>query len=161
LFFASTILSGLAAYYSIIRLNPELESYYVTSLGTWVADLRVWFAFLIEVAIGLRAAVAVSSERERGTWDALLTSTMSGREIVLGKLSGSLYSLRWLFITAFWAWSLCVVFGAIAWREYWSALVQVVVISTFMAAVGVRASLASPTATRAMSITAGVWLTAL
>ena len=38
----------------------------------------MFIGFLIQWAIGLRAAVAISSERERGTWDALLTSPLEG-----------------------------------------------------------------------------------
>ena len=36
---------------------------------------------LIQWAVGLRAAVSISSERERGTWDALMTSPLDARAI--------------------------------------------------------------------------------
>ena len=66
---------------------------------------------LIQWAVGLRAAVSISSERERGTWDALLTSPLDGREIVRGKLWGSLYALRGLILAAFLAWALAAAAG--------------------------------------------------
>jgi ABC-type transport system involved in multi-copper enzyme maturation permease subunit len=118
-------------------------------------------AFLIQWAVGLRAAVTISSERERGTWDALLTSPLEGREIVRAKLWGSLFSLKWLFLSALMAWTLAAGCGAMEWGDYWAATVSAAAIAAFMAAVGVRTSLSAPTATRAMAITIGVWLVAL
>jgi ABC-type transport system involved in multi-copper enzyme maturation permease subunit len=164
---------------------------------------------LIEWAVGLRAAVTVSSERERGTWDALLTSPLGGREIVWAKLWGSLHALRWLFAATFltwsiaalcdlrlsnadaitmigvsarelvrawpwgnlitlrWlvaagflAWSIASVGGALLSSDFLLRTLGTCVLAAFMAAVGVRTSLSAPTATRAMTITIGVWLCA-
>src|SRR4029079_11055910 len=108
--------------------------------------------------VGLRAAVAISSERERGTWDALLTSPLEGREIVRGKLWGSLLALRWLFGAALWAWSIAVLTGAMEWMGYLSLITHTVLVSAFLAAAGVRISLAVATATKAMPLIIGVWL---
>ena len=113
---------------------------------------------LIQWAVGLRAAVAISSERERGTWDALLTSPLEGPEIVRAKLWGSLHALRWLFVAAFVAWTIAALGGAMSWRDYAESVIGTVIVAAFMAAVGVRTSLSAATATRAMAITLGVWL---
>jgi ABC-type transport system involved in multi-copper enzyme maturation permease subunit len=162
---------------------------------------------LIEWAVGLRAAVTISSERERGTWDALLTSPLGGREIVWAKVWGSLHALRWLFAATFLAWSIAGFFDALdsggealrmigtslrelLWAspgeslhalrwlvaagflarsiatvcgvllesDYLVRIIGTTVLAAFMAAVGVRTSLSAPTATRAMTITIGVWL---
>ena len=115
-------------------------------------------ACLIQWAIGLRAAVSISSERERGTWDSLLLSPLEAREIVRGKLYGSLFALRWLILAAFVWWALAAGCGAIEIRTAVTWALSVLFLGAFLAAVGVRTSLACPTATRAMSITIGVWL---
>ena len=47
-------------------------------LSLWYGNSARFIGFLIQWAIGLRAAVTISSERERGTWDALLTSPLEG-----------------------------------------------------------------------------------
>src|SRR5262249_22762268 len=44
-----------------------------------IGDTAGYFGWLIEWAVGLRAAVTISSERERETWDAILTSPLEGR----------------------------------------------------------------------------------
>lgn len=128
------------------------------SMKVWVANPAVFVGWLIEWAVGLRAAVVIASERERGTWDALLTSPLDGREIVRGKLYGSLYALRWLLVAAFVAWTLAIACEAMTLYDYLSLVFGTLVVSAFMSAVGVRASLAVSTATRAMSWTIGIWL---
>lgn len=118
-----------------------------------------WFlTWLIEWGVGLRAAVSIASERERGTWDAILTSPLDAKEILHAKLWGSLYALRRLFAAALVAWWIAAIAEAI---PIWQAIdwtLQVLVVSTFMAVVGLRSSLASATATRAMAVTIGIWL---
>jgi ABC-type transport system involved in multi-copper enzyme maturation permease subunit len=143
--------------------------------GTWAEPDSGWFEWsvressvvfggtawlvgiLIPWAIGLRAAVTIASERERGTWDALLTSPLEGGEIVRGKLWGSLNALRWLVAAALLAWTVTAAIGGMFPGEYARNLVDLAVFGTFMAAVGVRASLQVATSTKAMAATIGVW----
>ncbi len=141
------------------QLNSyELADWSRDQLDKWIGGSGTFIACLIQWAIGLRAAVSISSERERGTWDALLTSPLDAGSIVIAKLWGSLHAIRWLIIAAFVAWTLGAGTGAISINRALDWGVGVLVVGAFMAAVGVRTSLTSPTATRAMSITVGVWL---
>jgi hypothetical protein len=130
-------------------------------LATAVRPSSRWITWLIEWAVGLRAAVSIASERERGTWDAILTSPLEGKEIIRAKLWGALHALRWLFAAALLAWTLALVTGAMPPVEYASRVIGTVLGAWFMAAVGLRASLACATATRAMAVTIGIWLGAL
>jgi hypothetical protein len=127
-------------------------------LEYWVGRSGDFLSMLIQWAIGLRAAVSISSERERGTWDAILTSPMEGSELAWGKLWGSLHAIGWLIVAALLAWTVAVAVEAVPLRQgvVWAA--EVFVIGAFMAAVGVRTSLVCATATRAMAVTIGVWL---
>lgn len=154
----STALAGLIGWELWVRADPEAADVYRLFLGNWITGSAFLFGCLIQWAIGLRAAVAISSERELGTWDALLTSPLEGTEIVRGKLWGSLFALRWLFAATFWAWSLALACGAMSAGYYFFLLASSLVIGAFMAAIGVRTSLASATATKAMAVTIGIWL---
>jgi ABC-type transport system involved in multi-copper enzyme maturation permease subunit len=127
-------------------------------LGRAVANTGIPLVCLIQWAIGLRAAVTISSERERGTWDGLLTSPLEGVEIVVGKLWGSLFSLRWLLLATLWMWAMACIAGSLKWDALLIWSLHVFIIGAFIAAVGVRCSLASQTATRAMAVTIGIWL---
>jgi ABC-type transport system involved in multi-copper enzyme maturation permease subunit len=157
----STGYAGLVVYNTGWRAQPAEPGGLVDQIGDAIAESATLVAYLIQLSIALRAAVAITSERERSTWDGLLTSPLEGREIVLAKLCGSFYALRWLLVAALWAWTLAFLFGAMTIRDYGFLLLDVVVIGACMSAIGVRISMAAPTGTKAMSIAVGLWLAAL
>jgi ABC-type transport system involved in multi-copper enzyme maturation permease subunit len=161
LLLGSTTLAALEVWFVFIRPDAAAADNMSRYMSDGIAGTSRAIVFLIQWAIGLRAGVAIAAERERGTWDALLTSPLQGGEIVIGKLWGNLFALRWLFAAAVWAWTLALVCGAMTPKDYLVALANTVVIGAFMAAVGVRASMATSTATRAMAITIGIWLASL
>ena len=117
-----------------------------------------FMGWLLQWAIGLRAAVSIASERERGTWDALLMSPLQPGEIVRAKLSGSLNALRWMAGAMVLAWTLAVVTGAVGLGPYAEWIAANATAGTLMAAIGVRCSLSLPTATKAMTWTIGLWI---
>ena len=120
-----------------------------------------FMGWLLQWAIGLRAAVSIASERERATWDALLMSPLEPREIVRAKVFGSLYALRWMVAAMILAWTLALVVGAVSIHEYVVWIAGNTVAGALMAAIGVRCSLSLPTATKAMTWTIALWLTSL
>ena len=130
----------------IIQRSIEFSGYVVGWLVAW--------------AIGLRAAVVIASERERGTWDAILTSPLESRDIINAKLWGSLYALRWLIVAALLNWTVAWALGVIGALQYFDWVLGMLVGGTFMAVAGLRSSLASATATKAMAVTMGIWLLA-
>ena len=117
-----------------------------------------FMGWLLQWAIGLRAAVSIASERERGTWDALLMSPLEPGEIVRAKLSGSLNALRWMAGAMVLAWTLAVVTGAVGLGNYVSWIAGNASAGALMAAIGVRCSLSLPTATKAMTWTIALWI---
>src|SRR5438094_10218246 len=62
---------------------------------------------------GIRAAGAVSSEREKQTLDSLLTSSLMTKEILFAKWLGSILSVRWAFLWLCVIWSLGAVTGGL------------------------------------------------
>jgi ABC-type transport system involved in multi-copper enzyme maturation permease subunit len=152
--FAVLILTALGADTS---RDPGLSGW-LGWLGGAISTTGIPLVCLLQWAVGLRAAVTIASERERGTWDGLLTSPLEGGEIVRGKLWGSLFALRWLFLATVWVWFIGLICGVLRWHEVVVWISHVLIVGAFMAAVGVRSSLASATATRSMSVTIGAWL---
>jgi hypothetical protein len=114
--------------------------------------------WLIQWAVGLRAAVAIVVERERGTWDAILMSSLEGREIFQAKVYGSIYALRGLMAAAVASWTLGLACGALTVGEYANLLGETFIVSAFMAILGSWFSLSCATVTRAMTWTMGAWL---
>jgi hypothetical protein len=131
-----------------------------SQLEFWVGKSAMPLGWLIQWTVGLRAAVAVASEREHGTWDAILLSPLEGREIIRAKIWGNLYSLRGFIAAAAIVWTLASLVGAIDLETYCARLGTTVAVSIFITAAGVWISLSSSTATRAMTFTIGTWLIA-
>lgn len=154
----TVIVAGLALWALYYRRDSELFDRYQSLLSAMYESPAFLVSILIQLAVGLRAAVTISSEREQGTWDALLASPLTGREILWGKLWGSLYSLRYVLVAILFSWGVSVALGAMNWKILVTCVGMTIVVSAFTAAVGVRASLSSATATRAMSVTVGSWL---
>ncbi len=157
----SLILGLFVAWHRLRAPSGALSGGAEWALSIGVGRTGTAVAWLIQWGIGLRAAVAIASERERGTWDAILTSPLEGREIVLAKLWGCLHALRWLVIAALVAWTVAWAAGAIDADDYFGWVVGTLSVGTFMAAVGLRASLTASTATRALAVTIGAWLGAM
>jgi ABC-type transport system involved in multi-copper enzyme maturation permease subunit len=154
----STVLMVIAAWSLWITPDSHWESWATAALHDWVARPSILASVLIQWALGIQAAVAVSAERERGTWDALLCSPLEGREIVWGKICASLVALRWLLAAAIWAWTGALVLGAMKVADYVGVMTGVIATGVLMTAVGLRASLAARTMTRSVVMTIGVWL---
>jgi len=156
----SLLLAAIMAWEFAFRRGDLTFEWAQGILETTVGQSGHVICWLIACAIGLRAAVTIASERERGTWDAILTSPLESREILNAKLWGSLYALRWLIAAAFLAWTIAVASEAITWLQYLDWGLSVLVGGTFMGVAGLRASLATATATKAMAVTMGIWLLA-
>jgi len=82
-------------------------------------------------------AGAISSERERQTYDLLRTTLLSARSLVFGKLISSLSFLWLLLFAAVPLLSLAYLFGGIAIEEVFIALLILFVSSIFFSAVGI------------------------
>jgi len=155
----SLVLAGIIAWSLFVRPDTEWNSWAMSLfgllLGGWAGTALGW---VLQWGVGLRAAVSIASERERGTWDALLMSPLEPGEIGRAKLYGSLHALRWMAGAMLLAWTLGLVFEAVSIRDYVTWVAGNAVACAFMAAVGVRCSLSLPTATRAMTWTISLWL---
>jgi ABC-type transport system involved in multi-copper enzyme maturation permease subunit len=127
-------------------------------LGGFLNGSGLWMGWLLQWGIGLRAAVAIASERERGTWDALLVSSLEPGEIVIAKVLGSMNALRFLAGAMVLAWTLGAATGSVKLGDYAEWIVGNLTAGALMAAIGVRTSLATSTAARAMTWTITWWL---
>ena len=156
----TTTLAGIILWHDVHGDPNFWGGWANAALENSIGSTGMLLCFLIQWGIGLRAGVTISSERERGTWDSLLTSPLNGGEIIVGKVWGSLYALRWLILAAWFAWSVAAGLGVITTIRAGDLISRTLVEGAFMAAVGVRTSLQCNSATRAMSITIGIWLAA-
>jgi ABC-type transport system involved in multi-copper enzyme maturation permease subunit len=65
------------------------------SMNIWVRVLGTLAACLLLLAVAARASSSVSGERDRQTFDALLTTPLESDSILLAKWFGNILSVRW------------------------------------------------------------------
>jgi ABC-type transport system involved in multi-copper enzyme maturation permease subunit len=120
--------------------------------------------FAVALALGqlllltARAATLITSERERDCWVSLMTTPLSARQILAGKLLGNLYAARWYVFIQAWLWtvagladprSLRAVPGfAFAWAE----------LIVYVSLLGICCSATAKNSTRAMAWALGLLL---
>jgi ABC-type transport system involved in multi-copper enzyme maturation permease subunit len=115
---------------------------------------------LFALGVGIRCAGVVSSERERKTWDLLLTTPMEPRHLLRGKLWGVIDSARPYLLAYIIPATLLAVGGgllAVIWVVFWWAVSWVLML--FMGATGVRCSVRSQNSWRSLlaSLLASAW----
>jgi ABC-type transport system involved in multi-copper enzyme maturation permease subunit len=106
-----------------------------------------------------RSASLITVEKERDTWVSLLSTPLSGREIIGGKLLGNLYSLRYGIALLFFSWLLGCVLNVRYVFVTAVMLATLLLLLAFITAVGLAFSARSSTSLRAMGLTLIVTLT--
>jgi ABC-type Na+ efflux pump permease subunit len=106
------------------------------AVNQWVRSVGTIVASLVLLGIGIRAAGAVSGERERQTLDSLLTSSLMTKEILFAKWLGSILSVRWAFLWLCVIWSLGAVTGGLDVSCLPWLVVTWLVYAAFMASLG-------------------------
>ena len=103
----SLVLAGMIVVDLFWRHQNDWSRWATDYFTAWLSDpIAMFMGWLLQWAVGLRAAVSIASERERGSWDALLMSPLEPGEIVRAKLVGSLHALRWMVAALLLAWTL-------------------------------------------------------
>jgi ABC-type transport system involved in multi-copper enzyme maturation permease subunit len=124
------------------------------TLDAWRILLQAWgtpVATFLLLALAVRAATAISGEREASTLDPLLLTPLEPHEIVAGKLLGGLWSVRWLATPLVASWMIAAMFGAISVVSFGALLVELLLYGVFAAAVGLQCSLRSRASGRAVA----------
>jgi len=123
------------------------------SVNIWVRIVGTVTACLTLIGVGVQAAYSIRAERDRETFDSLLTSPLRSEDILYGKWLGAILSVRWMlpWLAFIWAFGvlgcglnvLAVPLLVLAWCVYAAA----------MASLGLWFSLVSRTSLRAVLYT--------
>jgi ABC-type transport system involved in multi-copper enzyme maturation permease subunit len=120
--------------------------WYVTVVGTAVSCVGL-------LMVAVHAAGSISVERERQTWDGLLSTPIEPSQIIHGKLAGSLYAMRGLLCVQIILWVLGVLGRSIWLVALPILLFELAVFGLFAALVGILFSMRLRTSLRAMAAT--------
>ncbi len=89
------------------------------------------------------AAEGVAAERARATWDGLLATPLSGREIVCAKMLGGIWKARWGIFLLLALWSVGLIAGSLHPLGVAAAMSLLIASTWFVAALGMLRSLVS------------------
>ncbi len=86
---------------------------WTTNRGDRFVGFAMWMGTILE-SLGLLLAAAwasnsIAAEREKETWTTLVSTPLEAREIVFGKLAGSLYAARATFVPLALVWFLAAI----------------------------------------------------
>jgi hypothetical protein len=129
-----------------IALNSTLR--YITPLY-----LTLWL-----LAVAGAAASSMTFEREQDTWDSVVSTPLSGWEILRGKSVGVLWGLRGFGALLSLFWIVGVAAGGIHPLGLLLALLVVAILTWFVIALGTRASLIGKKTSRALTSTIAILL---
>jgi ABC-type transport system involved in multi-copper enzyme maturation permease subunit len=119
------------------------------AVNQWVRSVGTIVASLVLLGIGIRAAGAVSGEREKQTLDNLLTTPLATKEILFAKWLGSMLSVRWAFLWLCVIWSLGALTGGLDTSCLPWLVITWFVHAAFMASLGLCLSTAYSSTQRA------------
>ncbi len=129
------------------------------SIGHWyliqTAPLSDLIACAGGMAIAARAASSITSERERQTWDSLVSTPIEARDLVWAKVLGGVYAARWLVVLLVVMWGLGAVLDSSLLAPLLASLASLLIVLLFGCALGVFYSAAGTSSLRAMGSTLG------
>ena len=112
-------------------------------LNRFLSHLSSWVEFLMLLIVAGVAAVTVTLERARDTWDSLIATPLDGREILRAKMIGAVWKVRAGAFLLLVLWSIGLLAGSVHPVGFGAAVVLLGVSMWFMAALGTFASLVS------------------
>jgi ABC-type Na+ efflux pump permease subunit len=105
--------------------------------------------------VSAQAVTSVTGERDRGALDLLLVTELAPREIVLGKLLGTLYNTKWMIVLPA---GLCGYFwqaGVVGLENTLYLVGGLLLLSLFVAVLGLHAATIYPSSLAAIAVSLG------
>jgi hypothetical protein len=119
------------------------------TMNVWVRGVGTGVALLMLIGVAVRAAASVTGERERQTFDALLTSPLESGAILYGKWLGNVLSMRWVWAWLAAIWLLGVLTGGLSPLAVPFLVAAWFCFAAFVAALGLWYSTVCPNSLRA------------
>ena len=120
------------------------------SFNALIRDIGLYVFALWMIVVACAAAVSVTEEKESDTWISLTTTLLNGREIIIGKIFGALWSSNWLGFALLAMLSIGLVAGALHPLSVILAGLGLFIFGTFAASVGIAISLRAKNSPRAL-----------
>jgi ABC-type Na+ efflux pump permease subunit len=117
----------------------------------FVRGMTIIFSLMGPLSLAGFVAESVPTERARQTWDSLLATPLTGREILGAKMRGAVWRGRGLLGLLVGLWLIGLALGAVHPLGFLAALVALIATTAFSVALGGRVSLTAKSASHASS----------
>lgn len=145
---------GLFVYEAVLTLTfllalavirEEAESYYSDSniyqyLIYLFPVLAIVQVCIVTLIVPIITASAISGEKERQTFDIMLTTCMSPLSIVLGKVASAVIRILFFVMAGLPVMSLSFVVGGLEWRNLFYFIFTIILLSVFSGSIGIFCS---------------------
>jgi ABC-type Na+ efflux pump permease subunit len=96
--------------------------------------------FFITMMAASTSAAGIASERARETWNSLIATPLTARDILRSKMLAALWQIRWILITMFILWTIGLIAGAIHPLGYIAVVLETAATTWFFLARGTLVS---------------------
>jgi ABC-type transport system involved in multi-copper enzyme maturation permease subunit len=147
--------AAIISWYHLIESPYEFSVYnsFPQKMHAWAATVTGAVGFLTILAVSVRAAGTMTGEREKQTWDTLLTTPVDSSAILYGKWLGSILGVRWGMVWLAGIWAVALVTGGIHPLALPVVMLAWFVYAAFFAVLGLWYSTVCKTSLRAMVLT--------
>jgi ABC-type transport system involved in multi-copper enzyme maturation permease subunit len=151
---------GIITHFFVLELGPSRLSFedFRGAINVYVRIAGTILALMLLLGIGVRAASAVASERDRQTMDSLLASPLTLGEIRAAKWFGAILGAKWMFLLLTMVWAIGLLSGGLHVLALPILLAALGCYAAFMASLGLYFSVWASTTNRAVLWTVGLAL---
>ena len=128
----SIIQGSSVGYYS----NSNIYSYFIYLFPV----LAIAQVFIVALIVPVITSSSISGEKERQTFDIMLTTCMSPFSIVLGKVISVVVRILFYVAAGMPVMALAFVVGGLAWSSLFYFVLTIILLSVFSASVGIFCS---------------------
>lgn len=143
--FAYEAVLVLAFLLALLMIQEEADSYY--GGGNVYSDLINLFPVLavsqvciVALIVPVITASAISGERERQTFDIMLTTCMSPLSIVIGKVTSAVIRILFFVVGSLPIMALSFVVGGLGWSTLFYFVLTIILLSVFAGSIGILCS---------------------
>lgn len=142
--FAYEAVLALAFMLALLVIQEEASYSYLRNIYSYLVYLFPVLAItqvcIVALIVPVITASSISGEKERQTFDIMLTTCMSPFSIVLGKMVSAMVRILFFVAASMPVMSLAFVVGGLSWSTLFYFLLTIVLLSVFSGSVGIFCS---------------------
>lgn len=159
--FAYELILALAFFLAmlIIEQNSRYSTSNIYSMMVWLYPvLAVTQIGILGLVVPIRTASAISGEKERQTFDIMMTTSMTPFAVIAGKVMTAVVQSMFFVIASMPVMALAFVIGGMSWGYLFAFLGIALLVSLFAASVGILCSSICKKSISAVIMSYGIYL---